>query len=80
MRKKIFFFLLFIFQLFNQSIAQDITKLDSVYRLIIQSPIDTNLLLSLNNQISSNINTDPDTCLYYSDMLFEFAEKIDFYS
>ena len=79
MRKKISFFLLLIFSLFNQSIAQDITKLDSVYRLIIQSPTDTNLLLSLNSQISSNLNTDPDTCLYYSDMLFEFAEKIGFY-
>ena len=70
MRKLITLFVLSIFVLPDISHAQDPAEADSIYRLLLITPGDSNLSHSLNSRIENLSYSNPDTALY-------FAKKLD---
>ncbi|MCK4992152.1 MAG: tetratricopeptide repeat protein [Bacteroidales bacterium] len=66
MRKLITLFILTVFILPDISHAQDLVKADSIYRLLLISPGDTNLIHSLNSSIEELSYSNPDTACFYA--------------
>ena len=66
MRQLITLFILTVFILPEISQAQNLAETDSIYRLLLSTPGDTNLTFSLNSNIDNLSYSDPDTALYYA--------------
>ncbi|TFH21494.1 MAG: tetratricopeptide repeat protein [Bacteroidia bacterium] len=66
MRNPIILFTLVLFFLPTVSHAQDPAEADSIYRLLLITPGDTNLIYSLNSSIDNLTYSDPETALYYA--------------
>jgi tetratricopeptide (TPR) repeat protein len=66
MRKFVAFCTLTLLSLPAISQTQDLAEADSLYRLLLITPGDTNLLHSLNSRIENLSYVNPDTALYYA--------------
>jgi len=66
MRKLITLFTLTLLLLPAISYAQDLAEADSIYRLLLATPGDSNLTHSLNSSVENLSYSDHDTALYYA--------------
>jgi tetratricopeptide (TPR) repeat protein len=66
MRKIITLFILTVLMLPDVSHAQNLAETDSIYRLLLATPGDTNLTFSLNSSIENLSYSNSDTALYYA--------------
>ena len=69
MRKLTTLFILSIFILPDISHAQDLAEADSIYRLLLIAPGDSNLSHALNSSIEDLSYSNADTALYYAQKL-----------
>jgi sulfite reductase beta subunit-like hemoprotein len=66
MSKLITLFILTVFLLPDASHAQNLAETDSIYRLLLSTPGNTNLTFSLNSSIDNLSYSNSDTALYYA--------------
>ena len=79
MRDIVVVFILTLFLLPSISYAQDLKKTDSIYKLLLITPGDTDLIKSLNSSIDNLSYSHPDTALFYATQLDSISRPQDYH-
>jgi len=75
---KIFIFVIPLLILYLQGNAQALAKTDSLYRILLNSPLDTTLIYSFHREIGALAYFNPDTAIYYSRKLDSLSVLAEF--